>query len=349
MNRVDIARFEFDFDTTWSAFFTDSKLRIYSRYGGRDEHEPEARLSKSSLLQTMREVLAAHRGPENAAARPQAIQARREISRWQPEPAKSFTPLDIPLLRQAHQGCVHCHQVREYSLLQAYHDGVFRRELLFPYPLPESVGIDVDRAHGHRVAAVREQSPASERLRPGDIIVQCADVPIRSEFDLRWALHRLPEATAELHLIVERPASAANSGNANATLQVKLPLPKDWRQSELHWRKSSRSVPADWGFRAAALAKFERRDLGLPETGMAIRVLSIKPRGLVTALGLQKGDVIVALAGDSKERSLEQLRSDILRQAGPGDAVQVTVRRGNELLELRGTFPPWHTDETTVP
>jgi hypothetical protein len=351
MNRVDIARFEFDFDTTWSAFFTDSKLRIYSRYGGRDEHEPEARLSKSSLLQTMREVLAAHRGPANTETQPRAPQAPREIPRWQPEPAKGFTPLDIPLLRRGHQGCVHCHQIREYSLLQAYHDGVFRRELLFPYPLPESIGIDVDRAHGHRVAVVREPSPATGHLRPGDVLVQCEDVPIRSEFDLRWALHRLPETTSHIRLIVERPASAdaANSEDAKTLLEVKLSLPRDWRQSELRWRKSSRSVPADWGFRAAALAKFERRDLGLPETGMAIRVLSIRSRGLVTSLGLQKGDIIVALAGDSKERSLEQLRSDILRQAGPGDSVQLTVRRDGELLELRGAFPPWHTDETTVP
>lgn len=126
MNRVDIARFEFDYDTTWAAFFTDSKLRIYSRYGGRDEHEPESRLSKPSLLQTMRESLEAHKSAKStttggAGAVPPATPI------WHPEPKSSTTPLDIPLLKKGHNGCVHCHQIREYSLLQSYRDNRFQR------------------------------------------------------------------------------------------------------------------------------------------------------------------------------------------------------------------------------
>ncbi|MFM9964347.1 MAG: thioredoxin family protein, partial [Planctomycetaceae bacterium] len=77
---MDVARFEFDFDTTWAGFFTDSKLRIYSRYGGRDEHEPEARLSKASLLQTMRESLAAHHAAQFPSSEPRAVPL------WHPEP-----------------------------------------------------------------------------------------------------------------------------------------------------------------------------------------------------------------------------------------------------------------------
>lgn len=345
MNRVDIARFEFDYDTTWAAFFTDSKLRIYSRYGGRDEHEPEARLSKTSLLQTMREVLDAHRSARVATAGgAEAVPAAASI--WHPEPKSSTTPLDMPLLKKGHQGCVHCHQVREYSLLQAYHDNRFSRELLFTFPLPESLGIEIDRAHGHRAKSVRDGSPAAAaKLMAGDVVIRCADVPIRSELDLRWALHRLPQAADRVTLLVER-----QSGDATArTVEFSLPLPSDWRQTELSWRKSSRSVPTDWGFRAAALAKFERREAGLLDTGLAIRVLSVKPRGLAQSLALQKGDVITALADDTRERSLDRLRSDMLRRFGPGDEVRMTVRRGEQTLELRGRFPPWFTEETTVP
>ncbi len=91
MNRVDIARFEFDYDTTWSAFFTDPKLRIYSRYGGRDEHEPESRLSKASLLQTMREVLDAHKSARAVATGgADAVPPAAPI--WHPEPKSSTTP-----------------------------------------------------------------------------------------------------------------------------------------------------------------------------------------------------------------------------------------------------------------
>lgn len=345
MNRVDIARFEFDYDTTWAAFFTDSKLRIYSRYGGRDEHEPESRLSKASLLQTMREVLNAHRS-SRAAAAGGAEAVPPAASLWHPEPKSSTTPLDIPLLKKSHQGCVHCHQVREYSLLQAYHDNRFRRELLFTFPLPEPLGIEIDRVHGHRVLRVRDGSLAADaKLSAGDVVIRCADVPIRSELDLRWALHRLSPNSDRVMLLVER-----QSGSPTArTAEISLPLPSGWRHSELGWRKSSRSVPSDWGFRAAALAKFERREAGLPESGLAIRVLSVKPRGLAQALGLQKGDVITALADDTRERTLERLRSDLLRRFAPGDEVRMTVRRGEQTLELSGSFPAWFTEETTVP
>ncbi len=365
MNRVDIARFEFDYDTTWAAFFTDSKLRIYSRYGGRDEHEPESRLSKSSLLQTMRESLEAHKAAstipagERGGVSPPVHSLRdrgpdstpltklHEIPIWHPEPKSSTTPLDIPLLKKSHNGCVHCHQIREYSLLQAYHDNRFQRELLFTFPLPESLGIEIDRAHGHRVAKVRDGSPAADaKLSAGDIVIRCADVPIRSDLDLRWALHRLPLTSDRVMLLVERHLTNAST---TRTAEVQLLLPAGWRQSELSWRKSSRSMPSDWGFRAAALAKFERREAGLPESGLAIRVLSIKPRGLAKALDLQKGDIITALVDDTRERTLDRLRSDMLRRFAPGDEIRLTVRRGEEALTLSGKFPAWFTEESTVP
>ncbi len=340
MNRVDIARFEFDFDTTWAAFFTDSKLRIYSRYGGRDEHEPASRMTKASLLQTMRESLAAHKAA--------AQSTDGAASLYHPEPKSSTTPLDIPLLRRSHQGCVHCHQIREYSLLQAYHDGRFSREMLFSFPLPEAIGLEIDFQHGHRVARVQDGSPAAVSLRPGDVVTRCEDVPIRSELDLRWALSRLPASRDRVKLQIERPQAEVN-GKTVAPHVVELSLPANWRQAELSWRKSARSLPVDWGFRGAALAKFERRDAGLPETGLAILILSIKPRGLVAALGLQKGDVITALEQDSRERSLDRLRSDILRRYAPGDEIRLTVRRGSESLDLAGKFPNWFTAETSVP
>ena len=368
MNRIDIARFEFDYDTTWAAFFTDSKLRIYSRYGGRDEHEPESRLSKASLLQTMREVLETHKAVKTTrSGEPGGVSPRTDsnvlgrgpngtplaennlVPSWHPEPKSSTSPLDIPLLKKNHQGCVHCHQVREYGLLQAYHENRFSREMLFTFPLPESLGIEIDRAHGHRVARVRDDSAsAAAKLTAGDIVVGCADVPIRSELDLRWALHRLPPNSDRVTLLVDR--AVGKSGDAAMQrLEVQLALPSGWRQSELSWRKSSRSYPSDWGFRAAALAKFERREAGLSETGLAIRVLSIKPRGLAQGIGLQKGDVITALEDDARERTLDRLRSDMLRRFAPGDEVRMTIRRDAETVELKGKFPAWFTEETTVP
>jgi hypothetical protein len=305
-------------------------------------------LRRPSLLQTLRESLEAHKSAR-VVTTGGADAVPRAAPIWHPEPKSSTTPLDIPLLKKNHHGCVHCHQVREYSLLQAYHDLRFDRELLFTFPLPESLGIEIDRTHGHRVATLRDSSPATDaKLLAGDTVIGCADVPIRSELDLRWALHRLPPTSDRVTLRIERPFANAAASTAQQ-FELSLSLPPGWRQSDLSWRKSSRSVPSDWGFRAAALAKFERREAGLPETGLAIRVLSIKPRGLATSLGLQKGDVITALGDDTRERTLDRLRSDMLRRFAPGEEVRMTVRRGEETLELSGQFPAWFTEETTVP
>ena len=63
LSGIDLNRFTFDMDVTWNAFFTDANLNVYSRYGGRDGGEPDERMSVSSLLRTMDEVLAEHQRP----------------------------------------------------------------------------------------------------------------------------------------------------------------------------------------------------------------------------------------------------------------------------------------------
>jgi hypothetical protein len=419
MNGVNLRRFEFDYDATWTAFFTDSKLNVYSRYGGRDQGDPEARLSKPSLLHTMNQVLAAHdevralraagkvvpsakpgASPETSksetskpdAAKTQALpnvpapqreQADETVPLFQPIPDEIKKPEEMSLLKKSHQGCIHCHQVKEFSLLQAYHDGRFSRDLLFTFPFPESLGIEINRAFGHRIGKVRSESAAAVAgLQTRDEIVRISDVPIRSELDLRWALHRLPQSASQVTVLVRRwnhvtktdtnrdddkggtsdksPVRTSSSKLVDAAtidaahvdsklVTLNLTLPNRWRESELSWRKSSRSIPVDWGFRAASLTASQRRDANFPAEGLAIRVLSIKPRGLASAVGLQKDDVIVALDGEKRARTLEQLRSDIIRQFSPGDEIRLTIRRGDETLDIKGRFPPWFTEETSVP
>ncbi len=390
MNGMNLRRFEFDYDATWTAFFTDSQLNVYSRYGGRDQGDPEARLSKPSLLHTMNQVLAAHeavralraagqilpptkRDTASTTALPNATVPERErpdaaIPLFQPIPDEVKNPEEMLLLKKSHQGCIHCHQVKEYSLLQAYHDGRFSRDLLFTFPFPESLGVEINRLFGHRVAKVRPESAASiGGLQADDEIARISDVPIRSELDLRWALHRLPQSASQVTFLVRRPnASNDTSEKSDKSEKTDLPtslnkpadsklvtlnltLPNRWRESELSWRKSSRSIPADWGFRAAALTASQRRETNLPAEGLAIRVLSMKLRGLAAAVGLQKDDVIVALEGENRTRTLEQLRSDIIRRFSPGDEIRLTIRRGHETLEIKGQFPPWFTEETSVP
>jgi membrane-associated protease RseP (regulator of RpoE activity) len=335
LNGVNLRRFEFDYDVTWNAFFLDEDLNVYSRYGGRDEGEPEDRLSKQSLLQTMREVLDVH-------AQRESLRSSGAVY-VQPVPDESSTPEDIPLLRQNHQGCVHCHQVREYQLLQWSQDGEFAREKLFRWPLPESLGIEIDRGHGHRIEQVEERSAAARAgLIAGDIIEQIDDVPIHSEYDIRWALDRAHES---LSVRVRR---AVADGDPES-LDLSVSPEADWKQTDLSWRKSLRSVPLPFGFRGYSLTPSQRRMEGLSSDQLAIKVISLQPRSLAENLRMQNGDIVLGLEEQSASRTLEQFKSDLLRRYRPGDTVRLTVRRNGTAVELTGPFPDWYTPETSVP
>jgi len=342
MNGVDLARFEFDYDNTWQAFFLDADLNVYARYGGRDAASPESRLSKESLLTTMREVLDAHGLRQRDPASPAARQAIH------PTPEKPLHPNDFPLLRKHHNGCLHCHQVQEYRLLQSFADGAFDRKLLFPFPLPENLGISFLRSHGHQVEEVAAGSPAAKSgIVAGERVLRAGKVPIRSEEDFRWVLHR-HRGASELVLELQ---SGETAGAENAGRKVVIALPEGWWQGDVSWRKSLRSYPVVWGFLGYSVGSEERKEAGLEVDSLAIKVVSLRGQsgGLAKSLGLAKGDLIVSLAGTSPLLTLEQFKSEVLRRYAPGDEVCVEILRAGQRLELRGSFPDWWTSDRSVP
>ncbi len=338
MNGVNLRRFHFDYDTTWAAFFLDETLNVYSRYGGRDKREPEARMNKSSLLQTMQEVLNIHAA---AVKKPQA--ARQKLV--QPMPDEEFRPHDMPLLKRSHQGCVHCHQVREYQLLQAFHDGKFQRRHLFEWPLPENLGLENDLKHGHRIRKVAAASPAAKSgLRAGDVITRVNKIPVHSDYDIRWALARTKEKSP-IAITFDR---TGNPGDAS-TKTVLLTAPAHWRETELGWRKSLRSVPLPFGFRGYALTRSQRKELGISEDRLAVRLVSVRDDGLSGNLALKRKDTIVAVGDSRKHRTLEELKSLMLRRYKSGDTITITVLREGKRRTLTGRFPAWKIAETSVP
>lgn len=338
MNDQDIARFDFDFDTTWNAFFLDADLNVYSRYGGRDHREPEERMGKESLLQTMREVLEAHEQRNQATP--------GDLARlFQPVKERSQTPDDIPLLKQGHRGCLHCHQIREYRLLQWGHDGSFDRRRLFRWPLPENVGIQIERTHGHKVASVENKSAAADAgVKAGDVLKRINDVPVRSEYDIRWAFDQAPDGEP-LRLVIQRLDETGNPQQVPLDLEPGT----NWRATDIGWRKSLRSLPIDWGLRAYALSPGQREKEGFRPDELAIRVTWVRDHGLGKILELNKKDVIVALDGHSANRQFNEFQSDLLARYQPGDEIRITVVRDGKQLELTGEFPAWHTTEDTVP
>jgi S1-C subfamily serine protease len=320
----------------------DAELNVYARYGGRDADSPESRLSKASLLNTMRQVLTAH---ELRRREPNSDAARAAIH---PPPDKPVRPDDIPLIRKHHTGCLHCHQVQEYRILQSYADGAFDRQLLFPFPLPENLGLTFERDHGHRVDQVAAGSVAERGgLRPGETVLRAGKISIRSEEDFRWSLHR-QRGASELVLEVESAVAPGETGNRR---QVVLQLEEGWWKGDVSWRKSLRSYPVVWGFLGYSVGSEERRAAGLEADSLAIKVVSLRGQtgGVAQALGLAKGDLIVSLAGSSRVLTLEQFKSELLKSYAPGDEIRLEVWRAGSRRELTGRFPPWFTTDRTVP
>ena len=384
MNGIDLGRFDFDYDNTWQAFFLDADLNVYSSYGGRDASSPESRLSLKSLTQTMEAVLQDHArrpaaggdpgkkpeaGPkpdsksapkpvptpgskpaEEAGEPPAALQA--DLSVLRRVPPQRRLPTDFTLLKQHHSGCLHCHQVQEYRLLQSFADGAFDTGLLFPFPLPENVGIEFDREHGYRVAGVQAESPAARAgIEPGDVLLRSGGNPIRSEDDFRWTLHHAPKS-GDLSLEVLRaPKSGASAGESPAPVALTLALGAGWKRGDVSWRKSLRSYPVVWGFLGYSLGAEERREQGLPLETLALKVVSIRGQsgGVAQALGLQKGDLIIAVEDDRQLKSLEQFKSNLLGRYQPGDPMEWRVIRGGQEVPVKGVFPVWQTTDRTVP
>ncbi len=71
----------------------------------------------------------------------------------------------------------------------------------------------------------------------------------------------------------------------------------------------------------------------LPPGGFGARVERVMPDTPAEKAGLRPGDVIMAVDGErvTPGRSL----ADLIARYRPGDEVTLTVRRGNEVLELR--------------
>ncbi|MFM8580129.1 MAG: PDZ domain-containing protein, partial [Planctomycetaceae bacterium] len=287
---------------------------------------------------------------EGAGAPPAAIGT--EPSVYQRIPPQPRLPTDFPLLKQHHSGCLHCHQVQEYRLLQSFADGAFNTDLLFPFPLPENVGLEFDRDHGYRVTKVREKSPAARAgIEVGDVLLRSGGNPVRSEDDFRWTLHHAPP-TGDWPLEVLRgSAEGTATENTPQRVAVTLSLEAGWKRGDVSWRKSLRSYPVVWGFLGYSLGAEERREQALPLETLALKVVSIRGQsgGVAQALGLQKGDLIIAVEDDTQVKTLEQFKSNLLGRYKPGSPMEWRVIRGGREVTVKGSFPAWQTTDRTVP
>ncbi len=347
-NGMDLSLFQFDYDQSWAAFFLNADRTIYGRYGTRS-HQTESHedMSVAGFGKALEGALALHREyPKNRAA----LAAKRG-------PALPVAaPEQFPSLRgkyrstidyqgQVVQSCIHCHQVGEALRLEFRAAGKpVPDAVLFPYPNPKVLGLVMDPASRATVKSTAAGSSGEkDGFRAGDVIVTLEGQPVLSTADIQWVLHHAggaPTGGAPSGAGSRSGTLKAEVRRGSRTVPLKLTLGPGWRQGDsISWRATSWELRrmVTGGLLLEELLATERRQAGLPENGMALRVKHVgqyAPHNAAKQAGFQQQDVLVQVDGRAAAMTESQLMAHLLNTKRPGDRVPVTVLRKGERLEL---------------
>ena len=230
-----------DLDLSWWGYFLGAAGQYYGVFGGKDHVSDSTRISEAALVNSMKRVLRHHYDPRRPGWR---------VDGLAPDLAKTETkPTDHPYYPQfkadrpwvAKKGdCFHCHQVKDMLNLSEIANGTFEREAFTqPWPLPENVGILLDRDDGLLVKSVQRNSAAARiGLRAGDRLAVAGNRKLLGQADLRGVLHRAPLGDARIPLAWTR-SGAYRSGV--------LGLRDGWLKTQIYWRKSvCEGVLGEW-------------------------------------------------------------------------------------------------------
>jgi hypothetical protein len=334
-NAIDLTRFQFDYDLSFTTMFFNGDGTVYGRYGSWvHQVDPEAR-ETIGYRRALEGALALHRGyPGN----------REALEGKQGSPTPFRTPVEIPELAKKYgrelnwggqvvQSCVHCHQVGEALRAHARSRGEpVPEERIYPMPAPETIGLSLAPDHPARVTAVAAGSAAAEAgFQAGDEIAFMGGQPLISIADFAWALHRSP-AEGVVRAVIQR---------SGLVIPATIPLSPGWRtKSDISRRVGT------WSMRAMALGGMvltdlddaARADRGLARDGLALFVKSLGnygQHGTAKKAGVLKDDVVVALDGVTARLTEGDVIGRLLQKRKAGEVIDVTVRRGAERLSFK--------------
>ena len=324
-NAIDLQKFQFDYDLSFSAMMFHSDGTVLGRFGSWTHQKDAQDTTTAGLRATLEAAVALHRGyPANKAA----------LAGKQGAAMPFKTPIEFPALSGKYragldwegkvvQSCVHCHQIGD-AFRTFYRDAKkpIPTELIYPMPAPETLGIALSPNHATRVAAVVAGSAAEKAgIRAGDDLLALGGQSLVSVADAAWALHRAP-ATGSISAVVQR---------AGKPLILNITLPERWR----HKSDISRRV-GTWPMRAMTTGGMTLEDVAEGES-LALRVKTVGQYGKHAAAknaGFQKDDVIISIEGDKTRRTEGELIGWLLERHHAGEKVRVVVQRGTAPVEL---------------
>ncbi|MDB6117426.1 MAG: hypothetical protein JWO08_1207, partial [Verrucomicrobiaceae bacterium] len=334
-NALDLNKFQFDYDLSFSALLFNGDGTLYGRYGSWLHQKDPLNKTTASFTKALGAALAIHKGyPSNKAS----------LAGKQGATMPYKTPVEFPTLSAKYQSkldwngklvasCVHCHMIGD-AVRANYRsqNQPIPLEWIYPQPSPETLGLILATDEIAKVESVNTDSAgANAGMQAGDSILTLNQQPLISMADVGWILHR-----------------ASDSGPLAATLRrngqdmnVTLNLPSGWRsRSDISKRVGT------WPMRAMAFGGMNMEDLdeearntaGLPKDAMALRIKHVGEFGAHAAAkkeGFKRDDILIQV-GDMKQRTTESaLIGYLLQHHSPGEKIAATVLRGNERIELK--------------
>jgi serine protease Do len=313
VDNQDLNLFDFDYDLTFMVFFLNAEGKVYARYGGRDGKSPDSRQSLEGLRYTMASVLRMHAEKDKLFA-----PRRQERSRYIRE---------VGGMRRR-GGCLHCHQVKEVLNHDLERKGVSVRDLVYCYPLPENVGLELDLERGNVLRTVKDRSPASRAgLRAGDMLRQLNGIPIHSFADVQQALDRAPRS-GSIAVEWERDHKR-NRG--------KLTLAEGWKKGDIFWRPSMQEYVPSARMYGRDLTAAQKKTLGLSERQLAFRQ-STPVQAQARAAGVRVGDIILGIDDKRLEMDADRFLRYVEHNYLVGDRVTVQLIRAGKRMSLRMTL-----------
>ncbi|MBO93520.1 MAG: signaling protein [Opitutales bacterium] len=325
MKGVDLSLFQFDKDLSWAAMFLNADRAIYARYGTQSAEGSDAYNSLASLERTMNRVLSLHsRYPGNAAM----------LKGKTGQPKEHRMAMDMPGLKNKEkyaqkterQNCIHCHNIHDAEQAWAKKQRRFSLEMMWRYPLPENLGIQIERDDGTLVKAVKSGSPAARAgIRPGDLLWYADGQVLTSIADLQWVLHNLSGDPTTLNLKI---------GRGGVSQLLALRLPASWKKTDFSWRGSMWSLDPKLGFWAVPVKPEELARLKVRANAFRIKWINNNiPAGReMMKAGFKQNDVLVEYGGKPITMDMRGMNADLRINYKVGQRLPLAVMRGSKRI-----------------
>ena len=322
MRGIDLSRYRFDYDLTFSILLMHPNGHIYHRFGGRDHTDPLIWISMPSLLSLMTGTLEDHSAYVSAGAKPPNLPPRRGV--------EDFRSYKTWIKGRPKIECIHCHQIGEHEVGSGELDGTWTGKDIWRYPSPAKIGLRLDPADQSKVKSVDVGSPAAAGgLEPGDRLERIIRHHVRSVNDVQAALHEAPGGRTTI------PVRFRRDGKEQ---QARLTLPDGWKVGDaltFSWRPLKWPMRPGPGFGGKDLTAQEKKNLGLDPDGFAFRITYLVTWGRnahvgrnAARAGLRNGDIVYSVAGKIDFHDQSHFHSWFRLNVKAGQVVKFETLRG---------------------